>query len=456
MKNIINISILSLFCFFALLSCNDEEKKTDEKAYLKIVESQLNFTARGGEGKIVVDQVVTLKGAVSSDSWCKVNISGNQANVILDPNGGLLGRTALITLTTADDNTIRVPVTQTGNSFGVSETLFETRARYAEFEVNVRSLLDVVITRDSEWLNFILEGEKMTIKVDANNGENPRVGKIIVVSGDLSATISVNQNAPTFYNEIYNIEGRETTMTYEVEGIIDDFEIDVDWIDLKIDGYMLTFDVEYNSDSDPRTGIIKLSCGTQSSTITFNQEKRPFYDDLLGDYTMHYSTSNNSPPTRNRTLPVKLVQAVQDETYYLTGILDDADEALGKIVVNYRPDREVIEILGQTLYVRAGNPAQDLRWFPRGITEGTSIPIPGYAASFTAGVISTVDIVDGKINLTMETNGINWSTANPPASNTIPVGFALRFYNTGTTTTAVAVNGKDGQPFYNYLLFIKD
>jgi len=168
-----------------------------------------------------------------------------------------------------------------------------------------------------------------------------------------------------------------------------------------------------------------------------------FYEDILGSFTMRYSTSNAQPANRNRSLPVTFVQVKKGETFYLKGILSDADEALGNIVVKYNKTRGGIDLLGQILFKREST-NYDFWWLPYSEPVGGSNYIN---RSTTVGMISSnVVISSGKITIPVKDNGL-WS-GYPVA------GFLLRNYD-GSTSMG-NINGKDGQAFYFFPLFEKD
>ena len=78
------------------------------------------------------------------------------------------------------------------------------------------------------------------------------------------------------------------------------------------------------------------------------------YEDFLGTYIMWFTNSNSLPaPTpRPLSVTVTLEKAIAGETYFVKGILNPDDEALGNIIATYNATTGHIEIHGQHLFRR--------------------------------------------------------------------------------------------------------
>ena len=163
------------------------------------------------------------------------------------------------------------------------------------------------------------------------------------------------------------------------------------------------------------------------------------YGDLIGTYTLRYSTSNAQPPNRNRSATVTMVQNIVGQTYFLKGILTPADEAKGNIIVKYSPSRG-IAISGQILFVRE-NTGYDFWWLPYSRPETGNY----VSRSTTPGMYSTNVDNSGKLKFDMVDDGF-WVSY-------VVAGFILRDYQ--SSTSMGNINGKDGQPYYFYPQFEK-
>ncbi|MDR1882363.1 MAG: hypothetical protein LBR26_06220 [Prevotella sp.] len=157
------------------------------------------------------------------------------------------------------------------------------------------------------------------------------------------------------------------------------------------------------------------------------------YDYYLGEWTLNYTTSYGTalnPPATNRTLTVSFVEGATANTYYLKGLLTDADDDAYNIIVNYNPADASISISGQIIGKTSTN--YDFWFLPWMIsnTGGASS-----ARNTTYGVVSTDYSTDsdGKLKFKLRNNG----EASTPVA-----GFALRHYD-GSTSKA-NINGKGG------------
>jgi hypothetical protein len=173
-------------------------------------------------------------------------------------------------------------------------------------------------------------------------------------------------------------------------------------------------------------------------TLPYAGAKIFLYDDFLGEYKFYYSTSNATPPNRDKSLTVSLVQESYGETYRLEGLT--ADGAPGKLIVNYVDGQ--IEVLGQIMYTYPDT-KYDFWLLPY------SYNISGNYTSRTTtyGLISEkIEEAGGKIQFDLNDNKV-WTSYGGTS------GFILRNYN-GSTNVG-NVNGKDGQYRYHFWRFEK-
>ena len=198
MKNFLNISIIVAICFFSFTSCSEDKK--EEVNVLNIVETQLQITSRGGNGKITVDPDAAQLSANSNESWCTVVVSGTQVNVSVAANNELLSRTALVTLE-AGNKTAKVPVTQSGSKFSIDRNSFDIDYKANSVEVNVYHDNEVTVVSNNGWLHATMDEDVLAISADANPEMiNSRTGTIDLKCGIRTLTVTVNQGgAPIPY-----------------------------------------------------------------------------------------------------------------------------------------------------------------------------------------------------------------------------------------------------------------
>lgn len=94
-----------------LVGCNDDDSPVGE-SILNIKSADLDFTAVGGEGSIIVDGYGTISAASDKD-WCTVSVDGMTIHVTVAESQEITSRTALITISTGTDSR-EVPVVQSG------------------------------------------------------------------------------------------------------------------------------------------------------------------------------------------------------------------------------------------------------------------------------------------------------------------------------------------------------
>lgn len=166
------------------------------------------------------------------------------------------------------------------------------------------------------------------------------------------------------------------------------------------------------------------------------------YEEYLGDYTMHYSSST-STTTPNKTLDVSLVEGKDENTYYLKGVLTEAQEAsIGNLVVQYRPAScdllFPINLIGKTALGYDFYAIAYLKNNSTGAFASSTTLTSGY------GLLSyEYDEATGSFNTKSTAVGTTYTT----------IGFRLRNYNNGSN--AGDVSGRDGQYNFFYLKFVK-
>jgi hypothetical protein len=361
---IIQILLLSIF----LAGCTSTEYFEFENTQFKIESANVNFTATGGIGEIVVAESENFTATVDKD-WCSLEVNGKIISVTATPNMSISGRTAQITLTS-------------GN-----------RVNY------------VSVTQTS-----------ITFNIDANNS---------------------------------NINGRggEVRIAYQTEASLAVDTVIGSWLTASVDGNEIILQATANPNLDStRSANVILAIQNGSTTLfTYNinvtQEKNYLdYEDYIGTYTMHYTTTNASSVS-TRSLSVKLsVKSATDKTYYLEGILTDAMSQYGNITVKYNADG-TLSILGQIMFIYPG--ATFNTWFiPFSLpsADGTY-----YNLSTTCGMVSNgINRSNGGLKFKMVDNGV-W--------NRVTAGFNIRVFD-GSTSKGV-INGTDGQSYYYFPSFEK-
>ena len=197
-----NSYIFKLFNFYIaaaaaaallLAACSSDD---DLKGYvptaatIDIVQNDLQFTAQGNTATVQVSTPVT---ATVDAPWCTATASGNTVTVTAEPNTSFEGRTALLTLT-AGDVRRQLPVQQLGMVLGA----MPVNNRYApmsgdSFTFTLPHDLPMDVTTSVSWLHAQLDGDQLSITVDANQEGHIRRGRVYTESAGFRDSLTIAQ-----------------------------------------------------------------------------------------------------------------------------------------------------------------------------------------------------------------------------------------------------------------------
>lgn len=173
----------------SLASCSEEEKFVEPVPTLELVSSNVTFDAEPSNGEIIVSNSASGSiSASSSESWCTVSISGNEAvNVSVPRYDGYEGRTAVITVSNGTDQ-LHVPVSQSGALWAVvSADSLDFHDLNNEATIRLKSNFDYHISTP-DWITFTKEDNNVTFHALPNLTGKPRFDKVTISSkrGDFS------------------------------------------------------------------------------------------------------------------------------------------------------------------------------------------------------------------------------------------------------------------------------
>jgi hypothetical protein len=156
---------------------------------------------------------------------------------------------------------------------------------------------------------------------------------------------------------------------------------------------------------------------------------------------MQYSI-NNSNPTRTHSLTVTFEQAVHEKSFYLKGLLQNTDEALGNIEVLFDAYNG-IDIQGNKYLFSRPDTARDLQvWMVAMTSEGTNSRL----SAQNRGIMGTdYELNNGKISFNTTNNGVSTNIA----------GFLFQIYPDNVNANTINVNHKGGDYRLYYPRFIK-
>ncbi len=197
-----NIKLLALFISVLILGCSDSD--TVDTAVLEVVSQNIDFTAAGGEGTIVVRSNSSVTAVSSHPDWCTVSVSGTTVTVKTDLNMDYSSRTSRIDITSSGE-TISLAAHQQGFRFVINEIDFElgwlnNRSKRIEY-VSAVGITSVV--NNNDWLTYeINDDSTITFEADINHGGNTRKGEIIFYSEGASETVTVEQKGGLYYEDL--------------------------------------------------------------------------------------------------------------------------------------------------------------------------------------------------------------------------------------------------------------
>lgn len=192
MKKLLNIFILSLCCILA--SCSDDDSPVG--GTLTIASTDLDFTAGGGEGSIVVAGTGAIT-AVSDKDWCTVSVEGMTVHVTVATSDDITSRTAVVTISSGIES-VEVPVVQTGlvANIGGSDRCFGYAG--GTFTIETNTTYTVTIPEDAqEWISYTEEtdesGRKTQLVFNVGSATALRGTEISLQLGGKEHKISVVQ-----------------------------------------------------------------------------------------------------------------------------------------------------------------------------------------------------------------------------------------------------------------------
>lgn len=214
MRKYLNI-ILAVLAIALLAACNKEKPVEDASAKLTVLNSQVTFDSKGGDGTIQVEADGTVS-ATSDRSWASVTVNGKTVSVHVDPWGKRESRYAKVTIQSGDEKT-DVAVLQRGVTLSFDGlSLVEETTLFGEagtYRFPFYSEKDLTVSSDSDWLEVRVEGDEIVVVTQENPEKSVRHGSIQCTYGDASSTVDFVQY-PLFEKTpdwVLSFEGRTET-----------------------------------------------------------------------------------------------------------------------------------------------------------------------------------------------------------------------------------------------------
>jgi hypothetical protein len=331
MKNIYKFLILILAV--AIVSCTDSDISVDT---MSVTESNVIFTAAGGsDGYIKVNSTANYT-AVSNQSWCTVNASGNTIAVSAVENIELESRAAIVTITSGN-NKKEVSVYQHGNVtiFSLTRELNVDHTEQIYEITDITSSVPLILTflPDVTWVRATVTGDNVARLAFEENTGYERTCKLVTTSGKFTDTIVVTQMSSLYIDKTelsFETSDNDMSTAQSVNvfyGNTPTITIADSWVTATLGESTLT--VYCNSaTSTGRTTTIKLSLGMIERIITVKQTP-PTYADYIGNWKL---TGTDYATDAEITYPnIKITQKVEGVSYEVEGWAVNATLAAQKL-----------------------------------------------------------------------------------------------------------------------------
>ena len=213
MKKSVYLFSMLLFLLAMATGCSDRGEEP-ELNFLELESANVSFDAYGGAGDIVVKTTAGIT-VSSAATWCTAAVSGNKVAVTVPANGGLLGRSTVVTLISAGKK-VQVPVTQAGLEFKLESNTVALPLRTAkDTTLWLHCSMPVTAQSSATWLSVNLTADNTTLELHAEtNSDPPRTATVTLTTGDLTVAITVTQKGVVPLNVFF-----ATMSTY---GYLDD------------------------------------------------------------------------------------------------------------------------------------------------------------------------------------------------------------------------------------------
>lgn len=321
-----------------IAGCNNDD--TDIIS-LDIVRGDVEFTAAGGSGTIIISSSVTVS-AHSNKSWLTIieqEITMSSIPFVLAENTHISARTATITIHDGS-NSKEVNITQEGSVFFISNeiTMPPAASTYnIEYTSNAGTIPTVVVSAENEsWLSAsVLNGELVITTLSDNVIE--RSATIRLVSAWKSQEIKITQKgiidrtlATIFNGDVnpYNV----ILLEEEVEATGYTINTDKTWIRYSVDNNVLTIYADTQNDTGSlRTGSLTITTNSVTATINVTQYYDTLYKYLSGSWKMKHAAGSTNVTLEEYTGTTNNAVMVMRGLTFAFGL--QLDNSTGKLAI---------------------------------------------------------------------------------------------------------------------------
>ena len=304
MKRISYILLSMAFAVAALAGCSKEEA---EEAYLRIERSDVDFSAAGGTGEILISTNAASVSAVSGKDWLTIT-SENTESVLFSvaESGDEFSRVASVTIT-AGGVSQEVTVSQMGVIFdigadGISDLSLAPEGETLTIPYSTNSGTPQVTLSDNSWLTAEVDSENIILTAGRNNSKEERTVSVTIAAGWKTLELTVSQDRIYYFLQESFSFSKDAVTGYEIEPTESLSSIgwtvssDSDWITAeKTSGGNLSFTLASNESGATRSGKINVTDESGSALTSIEIRQGVWnYDYFLGQWTL-YSNDELGP-----------------------------------------------------------------------------------------------------------------------------------------------------------------
>lgn len=179
----------------ALVACSGDDELTGYVPHsetISIVKNDLLFSAQGGSATVEIQAGETAT-AQTDATWATASVSGKVITVTAEANTHYEGRTAML-LIRAGKATRQLPIQQRGVIVGTLPVESRRAAMEGEhFTYTIAHDMPMVLTTSEEWIHATMEGDVLSIDIDANESGHMRRGMLMSECNQQKDTMAIVQ-----------------------------------------------------------------------------------------------------------------------------------------------------------------------------------------------------------------------------------------------------------------------
>lgn len=287
MRNILKTAGL-LAVIFLVAGCRDAGHDVSEQPTFKIVDADVNFTASGGEGAIVIEPLGSGAPQIEVEKgWCTATVSGNTVSVTVAPNTDSYSRETSLKITMGDYT----------RTFGIYQggIYYYADDDFGQLGYKKDDVLRIPLIREGDmfidvvdhcsWVNASVDGDEIVVTALSDNDLTPRSGHVTLKAGVQEKTIYFVQTEHPLDYDAYLGEWTFTHMSAasggELKSVNVVLAVNEEGKSFKMTG-LSTYTIVLNYDET--NGQLTFKVGDKVGTYTYSGDGVT-YDVIIGMLT---------------------------------------------------------------------------------------------------------------------------------------------------------------------------